>query len=104
KAAGAALNDDKFIVMCRKANDDGKKFLKNEIELLGFNPIESFTNFIAFDVERDAKQIFSELQKKSIIIRPLSNYGLPTFLRVTIGKEQENYIFIERFKEVLNEI
>ncbi len=104
KAAGAALDDDEFIAMCRKSNDDGKKFLKNEIELLGFKPIESFTNFITFDIERDAKQIFSELQKKSIIIRPLSNYGLPTFLRVTIGKEQENYIFIKRFKEVLNEI
>ncbi len=104
RAAGAALDDDRFIEMCRKENDKGKKFLKNEIELLGFNPIESFTNFITFDTERDAKQIFTELQKKSIIIRPLTNYGLPAFIRITIGREQENHIFIEKFKELLNEI
>ncbi len=41
------------------------------------------------------------LLKKGIIVRPVGNYGLPQWLRVSIGLPQENAAFLDALKAVL---
>ena len=45
-----------------------------------------------------------ELLNKGIILRPIANYGMPEFLRVSIGTEDENKIFINCLTEFMGKI
>ena len=96
-AAVAALEDQDFIKEIYNVNLEGKNYLYNEFEKLGFEFPESETNHIYVNVERDASEIFVELQKRGVIIRPMGG----TWIRVSIGTMEENKIFIEKLKEVL---
>ena len=63
--------------------------------------IPSQANFILFDVGRDASEVFQALLKKGIIVRDMKAYGLPTYIRVTIGKLSENSAFIRELQKIL---
>jgi len=41
------------------------------------------------------------LLKRGIIVRPVGNYGLPKWLRISIGLSEENAAFINAFREIL---
>ncbi len=38
--------------------------------------------------------MYASLLKRGVIVRPIANYGMPEYLRVTIGKPQENARFL----------
>jgi histidinol-phosphate aminotransferase len=42
-----------------------------------------------------------ELLKRGIIVRPVGNYGLPQWLRISIGLPEENAAFIVALKDIL---
>ncbi|MEO0281349.1 MAG: histidinol-phosphate transaminase [candidate division WOR-3 bacterium] len=104
RAALAALDDEEHLRKSKKLNDEGLKFLTEKLREKGFYVIDSYTNFITFDCKCNGKTIFEKLQKKGVIVRPIDNYGLDTFLRVTTSTEKGNRIFVQKLKEVLNEI
>lgn len=101
KAALAALSDNAFIRNSREHNKLEREYLKKGLAALGFSPIESHTNFITIDIGHDASKLFVEMQKRGIIVRPLANYGLPTFIRISIGLRKENSKLLKDMKEVL---
>ena len=98
--AVAALEDKDHVRKTKEINEDGKGYLYRHFEELGVFYIPSETNFVTIDVRTDAKSIADELQKKGIIVRPLSMYGLRTFLRVTIGKPEQNKRFMHAFAKI----
>lgn len=59
-------------------------------------------NFLLFKPERDAKQIAEQLQQRGSIVRELSGFYLPGFLRVSVGQPDENSQFLQHLKEVLD--
>lgn len=97
-AAIEALNDENFLKKVYDNNIEGKYYIYKEFEKLGIDYVKSETNHIFFKVDKSAKDVFIELQKKGVIIRPI----LENHLRVSIGTMEENKIFIEKLKEVLN--
>lgn len=103
-AAMAALDDREFIEKSRMMNNEGRKFLSSELGAMGLETIRSHTNFITFKLPGEADDVFRYLQKKGVIARPLANYGLGEYMRVTIGTPEQNRIFIEKLKEVMSEI
>jgi len=88
-AAMAALSDHDFIDRCIAANAVGRKRLVEGMRLLGYKAIEGDANFILCEVG-DANRFFGELQKRGIIVRPLASYGMPAYVRITIGTEIDN--------------
>ena len=44
----------------------------------------SHGNFILVNVG-DAARVYQALLRKGVIVRPVANYGLPEYLRVTVG-------------------
>lgn len=88
-AATAALGDVGFVRMCREQNETGRAFLCEGLQKLGFETIGGQANFVLSRVG-DGKLCFEALQQRGIIIRPLVPYGMPEFVRITIGKPQEN--------------
>ena len=75
--------------------------LEEGFRALGLEWIASRGNFIAVDFGRDAAPINQALLHEGVIVRPVAGYGMPTFLRVSIGTEQENARFLEALRGVL---
>ncbi len=98
--AAAALEDEKHVKKTRKINESGKKYLYENFEKMSVFYVPSETNFVTFDVKTDAKKVSDELQKRGVIIRPLTMYGMPTFLRMTIGTPDQNKKFVDAFRQV----
>lgn len=62
--------------------------------------MKPFGNFVLVKVG-DAAAVNLALLKRGIIVRPVANYGLPEWLRISVGLPQENAAFIDAFKAVL---
>jgi histidinol-phosphate aminotransferase len=41
--------------------------------------------------------------REGVIVRPVAGYGMPTFLRVSIGTERENARFLDVLAQVLQQ-
>ncbi len=102
EAALAAMDDDEHIEKSIKVNKEGKEFLYGEFEKADIDYVKTYSNFILFDVKKDANYVYEELLKKGVIVRSMAGYGYATFLRVTVGTLRENEIFINKLKEVLS--
>jgi histidinol-phosphate aminotransferase len=98
--ATTALDDTDHVQKTKDINEKGKHYLYRQFEELDVFYIPSETNFVTVDVKTDTKPIADELQRRGIIVRPLSMYGLPTFLRVTIGTTEQNRRFIDAFAKI----
>ena len=98
--AGAALEDSEHVKRSKEMNEKGKNFFYKELSSLGLKYIPTSGNFILVDVKRNGKEIYEELLRKGVIIRPMDEYDLPFYIRVTIGKPSQNIRFIEVLKEM----
>jgi histidinol-phosphate aminotransferase len=92
-AAEAALNDDEFIRESRRVNSDGLATLQRELTARGFETIPSSANFITFKIGQ-ASAVNQSLLRQGIIVRPITSYGLPDYLRVSIGTPAQNTRFL----------
>ncbi len=102
-AALAAIDDIEHLNLSIAVNENGKKYLYKEFERLNIEYVPTYTNFIMFKVPIKAKVAFQKLLKKGVIVRDMTSYGLENYLRVTIGTQEENEIFIKALEEVLYE-
>jgi len=98
--AAAALEDREHVKRTKEINEQGKKYLYQRFKELDVFYIPSETNFVTIDMKTDAREIAEAFQEKGIIVRPLTMYGQPTFLRVTIGMPEQNKRFVEEFARI----
>ena len=88
-AATAALGDFEFLAKCKSENAVGRALLCRELNARGIETHGGEANFVLSRVG-DGKQVFDKLQERGIIVRPLAPYGLPEYIRITIGTADEN--------------
>ena len=103
-AAIAALNDEAYLSKSAKINAEGYQQLTSAFDQMGIEYLPSFGNFVLFRAgpEDDAgARVNFALLKKGIIVRPVGNYGLPQWLRVSIGLREENAAFLAALRAVL---
>ena len=104
-AAIAALNDSAFLEQGAKNNAAGYAQFVEAFDELGLQYVPSFGNFVLVRVGGDdgaGARVNLALLKQGVIVRPVGNYGLPQWLRVSIGLPQENAIFIAALKKALD--
>ena len=66
---------------------------------MGLTTIPSSANFVLFTgFKQDAPQLWASMLEKGVLIRDV---GLSGYLRVTIGNEAENNLFISALKELI---
>ena len=99
-AALAALGDEAYVRRTRGMVASGIRYLEREFRRMGLRYVPASVNFILVEVGR-GRDVFVELQKLGVIVRPMDGYGLPSHVRVTIGKAAENRKCIECLKRVL---
>ena len=93
-AATAALEDHEFVARSYALNRAGMEQIIAGLKCFGFLQIPSHGNFLTFKAG-DAAALNQKLLKQGVIVRPLAGYGMPEWLRVTIGTEAENQRFLE---------
>ncbi len=103
-AAEAALSDNEYLAETIAMNNKGMNQLTSAFKEMGLSWIPSYGNFVSVNLKQDAMPIYEALLKKGVIVRPVANYEMSDFLRISIGTEQENQFFIKAFKDVLTEI
>jgi len=99
-AATAALEDREFVRRSFELNQAGMKQITSGLKRLEIDFIPSFGNFVSFKVG-DGAAVFQQLLKMGVIVRPIASYGMPAYLRVTIGLETENARFLAALEQSL---
>ena len=93
-AATAALDDHEFVTRSYELNRAGMEQILGGLKRFGFAHIPSHGNFLTFKAG-DAAALNQKLLKQGVIVRPIGGYGMPEWLRVTIGTEIENLRFLD---------
>lgn len=104
-AAVAALNDAPFLKKSAEVNAAGYSQLVEAFDALGLEYVPSFGNFVLVRVGNDdgaGARVNLALLKQGIIVRPVGGYGLPQWLRISIGLPEENAAFIAALKSALS--
>lgn len=102
-SAVAALQDREHIRRSRELNARELARLASAFAALGLSSLPSAGNFICVDVGRPGQKVFESMLRDGVIVRPVANYGLDNFLRVTIGLPEENDRLLEVMHSVLAE-
>ena len=100
-AALAALDDEDHIRKTREINRQGLDFYEKAFKERGLEYVPSVANFILVRVQ-NGDQVFKNMLQKGVIIRAMSGYKLPDWVRISIGTPAENQRALEVLDEVLN--
>jgi histidinol-phosphate aminotransferase len=99
----AALDDTEHVRRSLDVNRQGIEFLQKEFSRLGLEFVPSQANFILVRVGR-GHEVFQQLLKQGVIVRPTAGYQFSEHVRVTVGTMEENEKFIQALEKVIREI
>jgi len=100
-AAVAALGDEAFVRESREVNDAGLRLLADGFKRLKLDFIPSLGNFVCVRVGQGAA-VYQRLLRQGVIVRPVAAYGMPEFLRVSVGLPGENERFLAALQIALH--
>lgn len=100
-AATASLEDDGFVESSRSNNRKGLQQLVKYFSAKGVETIPSVANFITVRFGERSNEIYQKLLQQSVIVRPVANYNMPEFLRITIGTEQQQAVLMEKLDALI---
>ena len=101
-AALASLGDDEEIARRRAENAAGRAQIEDALRAHGFEPVTpSLGNFVYADVG-DGRELFEQLLRRGVIVRPLAGFGAPSAIRVSVGTPDENAFFAATLGHVLS--
>lgn len=98
-AALAAMNDREHVEKTMQTNRNGLKYYEACFQARGLEYVPSVANFILLKVG-DGDALFQKMLQKGVIIRAMSGYKLPEWVRISVGTQAEN----ERCIEVLDQV
>ncbi|MFC0211683.1 histidinol-phosphate transaminase [Paenibacillus chartarius] len=100
-AAAAALADTDHVSRSRELNADGRRYLTEELTARGFTVVRpSQSNFILVRLGAEAGRIYEGLLQRGVIVRSAAVWGLPEYVRITIGTPEENDRLLEALAEL----
>lgn len=100
-AAEASLKDQAHINSVLLLNRQERFKLSKGLQDLGLEILPSYTNFLCIDLKSPSLPIYQQLLLYGISTRPLHDYGLSSFLRVSIGTDKQNQSFLRILKKIL---
>lgn len=103
-AASAALGDIDHLLHSLHINCAGLKQLQEGLTALGLGYIPSAGNFLCAEVDgtgKNAVEVYDALLREGVIVRPVANYQMPAYLRVSVGLPEENERFLQALAKVM---
>lgn len=101
-AARMCLLDDEYILASKDSNNRGLSQMAEGLSALSISFIPSVGNFICCDLDRPIQPVYQALLERGVIVRPVENYQLPGYIRVTVGTESEIDYFLNALDLTLN--
>lgn len=105
-AAIAALQDEAFLQKGYVLNKAGYAQFTQAFAQMNLPYLPSSGNFVLVKVGNDDQagmRVNRELLERGVIVRPVANYGLPQWLRISIGLPEENEICIKALAQILKD-
>lgn len=99
--ACAALDDEEFLNNTIQTTHQGLDYLYESLEKMGIEFFKTQSNFFLINVKQDSKQVFEKMLQQGVIVRAMTSYGFPEYLRVNSGTSEENQRFIKALKKAL---
>jgi histidinol-phosphate aminotransferase len=99
-AALAGLDDTAHVARTLQVNAEGLDYLESELRRLQLPFVKSHANFILAEVG-DGRAVYDALLREGVIVRPMTAYGYPRHVRVSVGLPEENRRFIAALEQVL---
>lgn len=102
-AAVAALRDQAFLKRSLDVNASGLRLMQQELQRRGISIVPSQANFVManFESPEVAGRFTGELLARGVIVRPLTGFGLPCSVRISIGTEDDNRTLLAAFDDAL---
>jgi histidinol-phosphate aminotransferase len=99
--AVAALEDEAFLIKTVQTVHEGLDYLYAELDRIGVRYFPSEANFFLIDAGQDADMVFENMLKQGVIVRSMSSYGYPEYIRVNTGLAEENKRLVQALEQVL---
>ncbi len=99
--AVAALDDDEFLAETMQTVHAGLMFFYEALDRMEISYFRTHSNFFLIDVKQPADAVYEALLKEGVIVRSMTSYGFPHFIRVNVGRMDENIRCIEALKKVM---
>ena len=96
----AALGDEAHLRETKRMVDEGRAYLQEQFAEMRIPFVPAVANFVMVNVG-DGCAVFEELLRRKIIVRPLKGYGLPEWVRISVGTMEENKKLIAALREVI---
>ena len=96
----AALEDDAHLRETKRVVDEGRAYLQEQVADIRIPFVPAVANFVMVNVG-DGCAVFEKLLRRKIIVRPLKGYGLPEWVRISVGTMEENKKLIGALTEVV---
>ena len=97
----SALADDAYLAKSYNLNRAGLEQLQSAFEAMKLAYVPSYANFVLVKVG-DAASVYEALLRDGVIVRPVANYGLAEWLRVSVGLPEENQAFLTALAKALH--
>lgn len=97
----AALDDDDFLNKTIKLVHEGLDYLYAELDKIGIQYFPTQANFFLIDTRQNADKVFEKMLKAGVIVRSMTSYRYPTYIRVNVGLPEENIRLVDALKLVM---
>jgi histidinol-phosphate aminotransferase len=98
----AGMRDKAHMEATRRVSHEGRDFLQSEFLEMGLEFVPSHANFVLVRVG-NGKKVFDALLRRGLIVRAMGSYGLPEWIRVSVGTMPQNKVFIAALRELASE-
>lgn len=99
--ANAALKDEAFLKKTRQLIAEELDFLWNALKDLGTRFFPTQANFFLIDTGKNADDVFENMLRQGVIVRSMTSYGYPEYIRINVGLHDENVRFLEALEKVI---
>ncbi len=96
----AALEDDDFLRRTQSVVWEGLSFFLDRLESMGLSCVPTQTNFFLVNVGK-AGEVYQSMLREGVIIRSMESYGLPEYIRISVGLPEENERCVRALSKVL---
>jgi histidinol-phosphate aminotransferase len=99
-AALAALDDLNHVGRVVSNNAEQAQILGVGLSELGYRVVPTAANFLYCDLGEDASGFAERLRGEGVSVRPLSGWGAPNCIRVSIGTPEQNQVFLSAARKI----
>jgi len=96
----AALTDTQHIANTRQINREGMAFYEQALRDRNLEFVPSYANFLLVKTG-DGDRVFRAMLQQGVIVRAMSSYQLPAWIRISIGTQAHNHRCLEVLDAVL---